>query len=653
MSALQGWTLWDPSSVTAWEHVPSGIRCRLVLEDSDGRPLAPSGWRPLEDYLPDGQGHALAHLLLSAGDGQVDVECGADGDIAVCRINAVTDARVQAHWVVDGNDTGWQVDAQPREVALAPKGVPLPNDTTVFLHAQRDLARQALPRGHGALATPLEALEATLAANTFTLPDTHELVTLSRHQAEAEGAWRMPNWETFLTALGIAYADPALAAANCRAALRHLAAGDLLGAEATAAGVRADISSPPVAAHAIWKISRLTGDDQLVADAYPILLHWHRWWADTHDGNHNGLLTWADANESGMPGHPLYSEAAIDDATHLLRLVDVGFNSLWLLDAFALMRMALSLNELTTATQLEEEIRGRADQIRVRLWDRHLGCYRSQNWQGLPTDRQSATMLLALSGGIPIREHVGRMLGEHLGQEFSVQHLVPTLGADDAAFGDQQPWRGRVSALLNYLICEGLRHYGEDAWAERITLSGLNLIDASWQKNGGVFENYNAVTGAGDDIAQDPLAPAGLLFSALGIGLLLDIEPWDGLRLGNLQGIEMAVTGLPLQGGFFDVASDAHGLRVRRNGQAWLETDRPAILRNVQVNEREVSLHAKATDGGQLRLKFHGFPAGKAIAVRVNGQAAMVVANTDGMVEHLAELPPAPASGGPGMARVA
>ena len=45
-----------------------------------------------------------------------------------------------------------------------------------------------------------------------------------------------------------------------------------------------------------------------------------------------------------------------------------------------------------------------------------------------------------------------------------------------------------------------------------------------------------------------PLAPTGMLFSALGIGMLIDVEPWNGMRFGNLDGAEMAIDSVLIHG---------------------------------------------------------------------------------------------------------
>ena len=118
----QGWTTWDPASMAVWEHLPSGVRCQLVLQDSEGRNLQPIGWIPLEDYLPDAGGHSLAHLVINTDSAQVEIECGAEGDIAACRIRHIEGDNVTAHWEVENALGDWQVHALADDVALAPPG---------------------------------------------------------------------------------------------------------------------------------------------------------------------------------------------------------------------------------------------------------------------------------------------------------------------------------------------------------------------------------------------------------------------------------------------------------------------------------------------------------------------------------------------------
>lgn len=632
MSTKHGWTTWDPSSIAVWEHLPSGLRCQLVLQDSEGHEVAPTSWEPLEEALPDDAGRSLAHIRLMVGDTEVDVECGGQGDIGACRITNVLGNNITAQWKVSGDLAGWQIRRGEFDVIFAPENAALPDDITEFIREQWTATRQSVPKGELRLAAPLEALEATIAANTFTLPSTGEIITLSRHELETTGEWRIHNWQSFLSALSIAYVDPALAIANFKTTLHHLVADGMLGAESTANGVRSDISNPPVAAYCLWKLYQLTGDSTILNDIYPLLVHWHDWWWNARDANQNQMLNWKSVDETGMPGHPLYESAPTDDAMGIMTIDDVGLCSLWALDAFALMRFAMLISDLDRATHLETEINEMATRINLYLWDRGQRIFRSRDWDGYFTDRQSATIFLALTGSVVTRGHDQDLI-DHLKLDYGTPYMIPTVSKNDPAFGEQQPWRGRVSPLLSYLICEGLRQYGQDELAEDITLSCLDLISNSWQHNHCSYASYNAISGLGDDIPQDPLSPAGMLLSTLGIGMLIDAEPWNGIRMGNLHGVDMAIRDLPFRGKVYDLTSGPWGFSAVCDGDLWFDCDRPAIIRNLSQTGREISCGVKLEAGGPIRLRFHGYNPGDSVILKVNGNATPVTVDKMGIVD--------------------
>jgi hypothetical protein len=467
--------------------------------------------------------------------------------------------------------------------------------------------------GEGLLREPLAAVNAMLAAHAemrTTLP------------LAAPGSW-----ETFCAAVTAAYVDPPLALATMHAALAalHDRAPD-------------SFTNPPIASYALWQVYQMTAARDLL-EAYPLLLRWHNWWQNFRDGNHNKLFNWASAAETGMPEHPLYADAEVDPHTGVLMLDDVGLTSLWALDAFALMRMALTLDDLDNATHLENEILSVAELMNLTFWDPDRGIYRSQDWFGLPMEYQSLTVLLALPGRIPTGQRLPRLLDEHLAQEFAAPYLLPTLGAGDDAYHEQRPWRGRVSPVLNFLIAAGLRYFQADAWAERITLSGLELLRRSWAQ-GQVFASYNAETGAGDDIPQDDRSLVGTLLGTLGVQMLFEAEAWDGLRLGNLAGADMAVANLPYRDKRYTVTTGPWGLKALRNGRPWLSVDRPAIIRNLLETDREVSLQLRtAADTGRVTVRVHGYPPGSHVSLKINGSVARLTVDKHGMLERTLALP--------------
>jgi putative isomerase len=67
-------------------------------------------------------------------------------------------------------------------------------------------------------------------------------------------------------------------------------------------------------------------------------------------------------------------------------------------------------------------------------------------------------------------------------------------------YEDQNYWRGRIWGPMNFLVYLGLRNYDlKDARADLVERSA-RLLMKSWQSDRAIYENYNANTGAGNDV---------------------------------------------------------------------------------------------------------------------------------------------------------
>jgi hypothetical protein len=53
---------------------------------------------------------------------------------------------------------------------------------------------------------------------------------------------------------------------------------------------------------------------------------------------------------------------------------------------------------------------------------------------------------------------------------------------------------------MNYLVYLGLLNYDQPAARKLLAEKSLALFEKEWTANGHVHENYNAITGAGDDV---------------------------------------------------------------------------------------------------------------------------------------------------------
>jgi glycogen debranching enzyme len=119
-------------------------------------------------------------------------------------------------------------------------------------------------------------------------------------------------------------------------------------------------------------------------------------------------------------------------------------------------------------------------------------------------------------------QQADRMVKEHLlnPNEFWGDWVIPSIARSDPAFRDQEYWRGRVWGPMNYLIYLGLRNYDQPAARRQLAQKSLALFEKEWTANGHVHENYNAVTGAGDDVhSSDRFYHWGAL-----LGLIADRE---------------------------------------------------------------------------------------------------------------------------------
>ena len=88
--------------------------------------------------------------------------------------------------------------------------------------------------------------------------------------------------------------------------------------------------------------------------------------------------------------------------------------------------------------------------------------------------------------------------------------MIPSIARDDPAFADQNYWRGRIWGPMNYLVYLGLRNYDDPDTRREFAQKSYELFLKEWKEKGHVHENYNAITGSGDDVTQQrPLLPLG------------------------------------------------------------------------------------------------------------------------------------------------
>jgi hypothetical protein len=70
---------------------------------------------------------------------------------------------------------------------------------------------------------------------------------------------------------------------------------------------------------------------------------------------------------------------------------------------------------------------------------------------------------------------------------------------------------------MNYLVYLGLRNYDQPLARKQFAMKSLALFEKEWTEKGHVHENYNAITGSGDDVtSSDRFYHWGALLGLIG-----------------------------------------------------------------------------------------------------------------------------------------
>jgi hypothetical protein len=329
-------------------------------------------------------------------------------------------------------------------------------------------------------------------------------------------------WDTYFAGMMLATDNKALAYANVVEITNSITENGFIPNFYSGNDLKSrDRSQPPVGSLAVWTIYQKYKDKWLLELLYNKLLTWNRWW----DKNRNidGLLCWGSnsyekvtyharesggvnelysaALESGLDNSPMYDKIKFDKNSSMMLLNDVGLSSLYIMDCDYLANIASELGYKNDA----KELRKREQQYRQnlsRLWDEETGLYYNRHTDtGELNRRISPTNFYPLLAKAPTQKQAERMIKEHLlnPNEFWGEWVIPATPRNDLAFQDNVYWRGRIWAPLNFLVYMGLRNYDFPDVRKELSGKSANLLLKSWLSDGFVFENYNSVSGVGND----------------------------------------------------------------------------------------------------------------------------------------------------------
>jgi len=384
--------------------------------------------------------------------------------------------------------------------------------------------RQREDADFGAQAEVRNAMQTCLAWDTIYDP-LHDRVMspVSRIWNNNWGGYVMFCWDSYFAAAMAAVDNRDLAYANAIEVTREGIANGFVPNFVSPSGYQSrDRSQPPVGSLVAMSIYQRYRETWFLEEIFADLLTWNRWWPDHRQID--GLLAWGShpytpvvgnwgethttnerfgaALESGLDNAPMYDEIPFDTDRHVLLLQDVGLNALYVRDCEALAEIA----EILGHTKEVGELRSRCEKFRSgmqRLWDEKTGLFLNRRTDtGEFSRRLSPTHFYPLLGGVATPAQAQRMMDEHFFNpaEFWGEWILPSCARNDPAYPEQEYWRGRIWAPMNYLVYLGLQRYELPSARRALVEKSQTLLLKEWREHGHVHENYCANTGQGCNV---------------------------------------------------------------------------------------------------------------------------------------------------------
>jgi hypothetical protein len=378
---------------------------------------------------------------------------------------------------------------------------------------------------YGDLAEVYTAMQTCLAWDTVYEPEKERVISpVSRRWNIGWGGYVLFDWDTYFAALMAALDNPDLAYANAIEITREHTERGFVPNFGSVYDIKSrDRSQPPVGAMVVREIYRKHGGEWFLREVFDDLLTWNRWWPEDRLDK-SGLLCWgsdpyepiADAHfevnnvydwqaaafESGLDNSPMYDDVPFDTETHLMELVDVGLNGMYVMDCEALADIADVLGKTEEAAELRARAATFRDALQT-LWDEKTGIFLNRRTDtGEVSPSLSPTNFYALLGQAATQAQAERMMAEHFYNraEFWGEWILPSIARNDPAYPDQSYWRGRIWAPMNLLVYLGLRNYDLPQARADLAEKSQHLLLKEWREYGHVHENYNADTGEGCDV---------------------------------------------------------------------------------------------------------------------------------------------------------
>jgi hypothetical protein len=421
--------------------------------------------------------------------------------------------------------------------------VPLKNEVGIYTGKSRTLAeiktvieknrtvQQKRVDGFGKLSEAFKAMQTILAWNTiYDGPNNRAITPVSRYWNYTWGGFVLFDWDTYFASYMCSMFNKDLAYVNAIEITKAITPDGFIPNYQAPFGVTLLYrSQPPIGSFVIFEIYKRYKEKWLLDEVYDELISWNRWWAKTRDVN--GYLAYGSndvpdslrtiekhniqaARYESLDNSPMYDDIPFNKVTHTMELADVSLMSYYVMDCEALSKIASVLGKKSDIKELAERSAKYSKKL-LTMWDEDQGIFLNRRLDtGEKSYRISPTNFYPMLAKVATQKQSEIMMQKQYfnPSKFYGEYVIPSISRDDPAFKDNSYWRGRIWAPMNFLVYLGMRNYDLPEARKDMVEKSMTLLMKSWEENGSVFENYNSVTGRGDDkVSADPFYHWGAL----------------------------------------------------------------------------------------------------------------------------------------------
>lgn len=387
---------------------------------------------------------------------------------------------------------------------------------------------------------------------------------------------------------------------NLKAAMDNVVPGGNLACLMSAFTEWVDRSQPPVFAFIVWKYYELTHDRNMLMRVFDTLYEAHKWWFRKRDGNKNGVLEYGSSmncgdghykqtklackDEAAMDNSPMYDTAKYVPEAETLDMEDITLNSLLVLDAESLAKMARVLGEDKIAAELSDSLQLHKEKINQVLWDEERGIYANRLWSG-EFASPSPTSFYPLAAGIPDKERADILIKHIFNEdEFWTKAPLPSIWAKDEAVHDNVYWRGRMWPPLNFFAYIGLKRYGYAREANLLAEKSAEVFTNAFENERACYENYDTFTGLGKSVDSDPFYGWGALLPLMWVFNFVDSSELGGLNFGAFNQENMIINSLKTHFGKVDLKLGTN-TEVRIDGEPVFVSDAKGPFEDFRITD--------------------------------------------------------------------